>query len=81
MNTYRNERKQKSMYAVCPQEDRRNASPVWSYKISVNGDEKSQEVGCNSDYTGAFIMDWEIPIEPQAAMEDPGVDFIVDWTN
>lgn len=81
MNTYRYERKQKSMYAVCLQKSRRVASPVWSCKSPANGDEKNQEVGNNSDYTGAFITDWEIPNEPQVAREDPGMDFVVDWTN
>ena len=50
-------------------------------KNSPNGEDNPQEVGYRSDYTGAFITDWEIPMEPQGTREDPGVDFVVDWTN
>ena len=32
-------------------------------------------------YTGAFITDWEVPIEPKSPGEGPRADFIVDWIN
>lgn len=70
-----------STYAVCAQKLKRGSSPVWDCKSSINGDENIHEVGNNSDYAGAFITDWEIPIEPQGSGEDSDVDFIVDWIN
>ncbi|WFE84428.1 hypothetical protein [Parabacteroides chongii] len=76
-----NKRRLRSVYAVCFARRRRGASPVWNCKNSPNGEDNPQEVGYRSDYTGAFITDWEIPMEPQGTREDPGVDFVVDWTN
>lgn len=70
-----------STYAVCLQKNKRGAPPVWDCKNSINGEENIHEVVYNSDYAGAFITDWEIPIEPQGSGEDSGMDFIVDWTN
>ena len=75
----RTEKKQRSMYAVRAGE--RGTSLVWGCDDSSNGDKKDREVSYKSDYTGAFITDWEIPKEPQGTREDPGVDFVVDWTN
>ena len=40
-----------------------------------------REVSYKSDYTGAFITDWEVPIEPKSPGEGPRADFIVDWIN
>ena len=76
-----NKRRQRSVYAVCLARRKRGASPVWNCKKPADGDDKTQEAGYGSDYTGAFITDWEIPKEPQGTREDPGVDFVVDWTN
>lgn len=75
----RAEKKQRSMYAV--RAGGRGASPVWSCDDSSNGDKKDREVSYKSDYTGAFITDWEVPFEPKDPGEGPRTDFIVDWTN
>lgn len=73
------EKKQRSMYAVRAGE--RGTSLVWGCDDSSNGDKKDHEVSNKSDYTGAFITDWEVPIEPKSPGEGPRADFIVDWIN
>ena len=75
----RTEKKQRSMYAVRAGE--RGTSLVWGCDDSSNGDKKDREVSYKSDYIGAFITDWEVPIEPKSPGEGPRADFIVDWIN
>lgn len=75
----RAEKKQRSMCAVRAGE--RGTSLVWGCDDSSNGDKKDREVSYKSDYTGAFITDWEVPIEPKSPGEGPRADFIVDWIN